>query len=289
MPKKCLAAVLWCTSSVWCPGLLAQTTPTDIFQKAPPHIDEALRARVGKFLQAHVDGKYRVANEVVADDSKDFYFAMNKQRYLSYDIVKIDYTDDFTKATVLATVEVNWRPSARFPNARVKAPYKTLWKSIEGEWFWYTYDTGEWETPFGKMKVGGESPELSDPAAAVIAQIKGMDGNAILNQIKASKTDIALKCYEKSSDTVEITNGMPGVVSLKLESSPVAGLEMKLDRVQLKQGETARLSFEYVPPTPQAKSPAIAVLRVEPIGHMVQFNINFAIPPELEKQLQKSR
>src|SRR5688572_11257827 len=110
MQNKWLAAALWCSS------VFAQGVPTDIFQKAPPYVDEALRSRVSEFLQAHVDGKFRLANEIVAEDSKDMYFAMEKHRYLSFEIVRIDYTNDFTRATVLATVEVNWRPSARFPN-----------------------------------------------------------------------------------------------------------------------------------------------------------------------------
>jgi hypothetical protein len=275
---------------MWSSSVFSQSTPTDIFQKAPPHIDDALRSRVAQFLQAHVDGKYRVANELVAEDSKDFYFAMEKRRYLGFEIVKIDYADNFTKATVLATVEVNWRPSPRFPNSRVKAPYKMLWKVENSDWFWYTVNTGEWETPFGKMKVTGEAPaDQNDPAAAVIAQIKNMDGNAILNSVKASKTDISLRCYETSSETVEITNGMPGAISLSTEGSPVAGLEMKLDRVQLQAGETAKLSFHYVPPTKHAKPPAVAVVKVDPLGQRLEFNITFAIPPEIEKQLQKSR
>jgi hypothetical protein len=281
MQKKLLVAAIWCSS------VLAQSTPTDVFQKAPPHIDEALRARIAQFLQAHVDGKFRIANELVADDSKDFYFAMEKHRYLSFDIAKIDYTDNFTKATVIATVEVNWRPSARFPAQRVKPPYKMLWKIENGEWFWYTIKTDKWDTPFGTMHFPN-GPEQSDPAAQVIAQIKAMDGKAILNQIQTSKTDITLKSYEESSDSVEITNGMPGTVNLKVEAPPVTGLTIKIaGSTTLKQGEATKLTFDYTPPTKHAKPPATAIVRVEPLGHRLKFHLNFALPPEIEQQLPK--
>jgi hypothetical protein len=284
MQKQFLAAALWCSA------VFAQSTPTDVFQKAPPHIDEALRARVSAFLQAHVDGKYRIANELVADDSKDAYFAMEKRRFLSFEILRIDYTDNFTKATVVAMVEVNWRPSPRFPNTRMKPPYKMLWKAEpDGQWYWYTENTGEWETPFGKMKVPGTGGEQNDPAATVIEQLRNMDGKAILNQVKANKTDVALRCYEASTDTVEVTNNMQGAVSLRVEGTPVVGLEIKLDRDELKAGETARVTFAYTPPTKESKPPAVAVIRVDPIGHALRFNVNFAIPPEVEKQLQKSK
>jgi hypothetical protein len=289
MPKKLLATTVVYSGIICCSSIFAQSTPTDVFEKAPPHIDEALRSRVSQFLQAHVDGKYRVANELVAEDSKDMYFAMEKRRFLSFEILRINYTDNFTKATVVAMVEVNWRPSPRFPNTRMKPPYKMLWKLEGGEWYWYTVNTGEWDTPFGTMKVPGATTEQSDPAAAVIAQIRGMNAQSILNQIKVSKTDIALRCYEDSADSIEITNEMPGPVSLRMEGSPVVGLDIKFDRHELKSGETAKVTFQYAPPTKQPKPPAVAAMRVDPIGHLIRFNLTFAIPPEVEKQLQQSK
>ena len=216
-----------------------------------------------------------MANELVAEDSKDFYFAMEKRRFLGFEIVKIEYTDNFTKATVLATVEVNYRPSARFPTMRVKPPYKTLWKVEDGQWYWYTVQTGEWETPFGTMKVPAQTNEQADPAAAVVAQIRGADPKAILSQVKASKNDIALRCCENSSDTAEIVNGTPGVISLRVEGSPAIGLDIKLDRNELKPGEKAQITFVYAPPTKQAKPAAIAVLRVAPLGTAIQFKVTF--------------
>ena len=63
---------------VSCAVVAAQTKPTDIFEKAPPEVDNALRERVSKFFQAHVDGKFRLAEEVIAEDSKDFFYNMEK-------------------------------------------------------------------------------------------------------------------------------------------------------------------------------------------------------------------
>lgn len=42
----------------------------DLFEKAPPNVDEALRARITEFYQYFVDGKFRDADGLVADDSK---------------------------------------------------------------------------------------------------------------------------------------------------------------------------------------------------------------------------
>ena len=70
-------------------------------EKPAAAVDEALRARIGKFYQAHVDGKFRSAEQYVAEDSKDFFFEMEKQRYLSFREPEISYSDHFTKAKVI--------------------------------------------------------------------------------------------------------------------------------------------------------------------------------------------
>src|SRR5688572_6406856 len=152
MQKKLLATVVWCSCA------FGQGTPTDVFQKAPPHIDTALRARVSQFLQAHVDGKYRVANELVAEESKDFYFAMEKRRFLSFEILRIDYTENFTKATVVAMVEVICSPATLLPNTLMIPPYQMRWKVENGDCYYYTDNTGEWDTPWSAMKVPGVAP-----------------------------------------------------------------------------------------------------------------------------------
>lgn len=273
------------TSSVLCACIMAQV-PTDIFQKAPPDIESALRSRVSTFLQAHVDGKFRMAIDLVADDSKDYYFQMEKQRYLGFEIVKIDYTDNFTKAKVLASVELMWRLSARLPPQRVKPPLQMLWKFENGDWYWYVVETTKWDTPWGTMRFPGAG-EQNDPAAKVVEELRTMDPKAILGKVKADRREIALKSYEKATDSVEISNGLQGPISLRLESPGVSGLDAKLDRTELKAGETARLTFHYSPVTKEPKPPAKALVHVEPTGQRLQFEITFAIPPEVQKALPK--
>ncbi|MBM3748697.1 MAG: hypothetical protein FJW34_23225, partial [Acidobacteria bacterium] len=87
--------------------LLWLQNPADLFQKAPPAVDEAVRARVKQFFQAHVDGKFRAAAEVVAEDSQDAFFAANKPRCYSFEITKIEYLDEFTRATAVVACEMD--------------------------------------------------------------------------------------------------------------------------------------------------------------------------------------
>ena len=61
-------------------GIALAQEAGNIFEKAPPEVDEALRARITRFYQAFIDGKFRLADALVADDSKDVFFAAEKRR-----------------------------------------------------------------------------------------------------------------------------------------------------------------------------------------------------------------
>src|SRR5687767_10820889 len=142
--KLAIASLLAC--AVLCP---AQT----IFEKAPPDVDSALRERIGKFYQAHVDRRLRGADEVVAEDSKDQFFAIAKPAYLNWEIAAINYSDNFTKAKAVVACEIDWA-SPRLGKMRVKQPIVTLWKVVDGKWYWYMEPSKTWETAFGTMTPG---------------------------------------------------------------------------------------------------------------------------------------
>ncbi len=93
----------WVVGAILLAGSAGQDSG-ELFRKAPPEVDAALRARISKFYQAHVDGKYRLAEPLVAEDTKDFFYQANKPHYLSFGITRIDYSDNFTKAK--ATIRV---------------------------------------------------------------------------------------------------------------------------------------------------------------------------------------
>ena len=73
-------------------------------QTPPAEAEQALRARVTEFLQYHVDGNFRKAYDMVAEDTKDDYFNSGKVQLKGFKIDDVKFTDDFTKATVTATI-----------------------------------------------------------------------------------------------------------------------------------------------------------------------------------------
>lgn len=60
-------------------GLYGQTA-TNPFDKAPIEVDTALRERIAKFYQAHVDKKPRLAEQYVAEDTKDYSSRLPSRR-----------------------------------------------------------------------------------------------------------------------------------------------------------------------------------------------------------------
>lgn len=265
---------------VSCAVVVAQTKPTDVFEKAPPHIENGLRESVGKFFTAHVEGKFRQAEEVIAEDSKDFFYNMEKKKYLSFDIVRINYEENFSKATVITAVEVEWR-SPRIGVVRVKPPMTSIWKQEAGKWVWYVVPSKDWDTPWGKMNPGPDNPNK------MMTLFKGVDVATVNRQIAIDRTEIRLRGYEASQGEAVIANSMPGEVQLRVESPAVVGLEVKIDKTTLKSGEQAKILVDYKPPTPGVKPAAAVLVQVSPTGQVFRIGLIFDVQPEIQKLLPK--
>ena len=264
-------------------GLFAQDQKAGSAQ-APPDVDAALRARIDQFYQAHVDGKYRVADQVVAEDSKDAYFAAGKPRYLGFEIIKITYSDNFTKAESVVSCEAEWFFHGN--KSKVKLPATSLWKIVHGQWFWYVLPVTERKTPFGTMhyNTGSQDPTPTAPIPGdpqVLAQ-------QILASVRADKKVLTLSSYAPASGEVTITNGMQGSISLRADiDGRFPGLTFNLSKTDLKAGETATLKIVYEPKDRVAKPALTARIYVEPINQVIPVQLIFSIPPEVEKLIPK--
>lgn len=254
-------------------------SPVDVFDKAPPKIDKALRERVTKFFQAHVDGKFRVAEEVVHGDSKENYYNSEKQRFISFEIGSIKYFDRFKRAEVVTLVEVDWRNS-RLGVIRVKPPMKTTWKMDGGKWYWYVMPRKEWDTPFGVMRPGAD-PKQPGPINIAIP-----DPETLLNQVRVNRTEVRLSSDKASSDSIEVSNNMPGELALRAEEHGIPGLEVKFDRDKLKSGETANVTFSYTPPDNTAKSGRAVRIYASPTNQVYTISVLFAVPAPVRNPLE---
>ncbi len=268
------AALSFTLISVFAAAAFAQTPP--------PEVDKALRARVTEFFELHVDGNYRKAFEMVAEDTKDYYFANQKIHPKSFQITGVKFSDNFAKATVDLTTDQEM-PQAEFRGAVVPIPMTTLWKIEEGKWVWYrdaSHDTRL--TPFGESDLSKITPgDKVSPAdlSKVVApdQLKRMAAD-ILHQAGIDKPEVTLATDKPSSAVVTFHNGQPGTVKVMIAGGKtLAGFTSALDKADVGPNENAVLKLTYDPPA-GATPPAQGTVRliVQPFDQVFDVAVRFA-------------
>ena len=238
--------------------------PNDPFKPKPPaRVDAALRARVQEFYDLHVKGQFRKAEELVAEDTKDFYYSANKTKYLSFEISRIDYSANFTKANVVMLCE-QYIMMPGFTDHPMKVPIPSAWKLENGKWYWYVDQDALLNTAWGRMKPG-PFREKGAPQPPALASIP-TSADFLFKQVQLDKSAVRLKAGESAE--VTITNGAPGPMMLSVPEA-LPGLEAKLDKSTLPAGGKAPLTLRAAK---GAKSGVLNV-QVEPIMQLLPLQI----------------
>jgi hypothetical protein len=261
--------------------------PAAVFGQIPspapaPEVDQALRSRVTEFFQDFVDGKFRLAINLVADDTQDEYFSSPKAEIKSFQIDGIDYSGDFTKANVQMTVKQVWKLKAEgfMMDQVVDSPMATTWKIENGKWvFYHQIQPDGWVTPMGPS-AGFHKPDGTAPIPAKLDDATiAAEAERLLQQTSVDKNQVSLFTDQPSSTKVVFHNGAQGSVNLSVVGSPkIAGLTVKLDKQSVDAGQDAVLEISYDPvagqQTPPPRSLTIA-LEVAPFNQDYPVEINF--------------
>jgi hypothetical protein len=238
-------------------------SPADLFNRPPEDVDQALRARITQFYQAHVDGKPRLAEPLVAEDTKDFFYNGNKPKYLSFEIKRIDYSDNFTRAKAMVLCE-QFVMIPGFTDKPIKVPTPSRWKLVDGQWYWYVDQDELRMTPFGKMTAGPNPPPNGPAGLPAIPTAKDME--FIFQQVKADKAAVTLK--KEEPEEVTITSTAKGPMTVTVAVVP-PGVDAKLDRANIGPGEKAILTLR----AGANASPGVVSLRVEQTNHMIPITV----------------
>jgi len=275
-------------------GFVCAQEAGNIFEKAPPDVDEALRARVIRFYQAFVQGKFRQADAFVAEDSKDVFFAMEKKQYKACEVGTITYSDNFTKARAVTSCDTKYFMMGR--EIPIKLPISSEWILQDGEWYWHVVPMSErttMDTPFGPVKVPPVKPGEEAPPPAVAAPPARPDPAVLLGQLrKAVKVDrdsIDINPTKASTDEIHVSNSMPGSVTLTVDSGGIDGLSVKPAKVEIGANEQATLAVAFDPDDPsircreclshpQSRQAGTVTLRVDQTGQAFPIQINFTTP-----------
>jgi hypothetical protein len=244
----------------------AAQTVQNPFDKAPPDVEDSLRARATEFYQYHLNGKYRLAEQLVAEDAKDGFYAANKPDIKDFRIGEITFSEGYTKAKITIVAKMN----ISFMGMGAKlmdVPFPSYWKMDGGKWCWYIYNDPKRMTPFGPINSDTTSGK-GDPSQA----FKPIDISTISGAVKADQTSISLGTVVAQSERkVVLTNTLSGAVKLSLDEKQYEGINVKLEKTELKGGETTTLLISAKP----GKRPArlsVGVI-VQPVNQMVQIEV----------------
>ena len=266
-------------------GLL-QAQSTDLFSKAPPDVDSALRSRVNDFYGLHVQSKFRAAEKYVCEDSRDAYFDAAKRAVKSFEVIRVNYDPGYQSARVVTNLTGDFFTHQGAMTSVM--PLTSFWKVVDGSWCYYIPPIPkEVETPFGISKKSDSTgaPQLG---AAPMPNVDPQQIQAQLRrQVKVSRTEMKLKGYEKSNDEIEIQNGTGGPIEIGIEAHEVRGLKRTLSATTVAAGRSATLRLDYEPPDPNPKPAYQFTLTVEPFGLRVPIRCIFDIPDKLKDELRK--
>ena len=200
--------------------------------------EKALRARAQEFFQLQVDKKYRQAEPMVAEDSKDDYYTGGKYTIKGFTIQKVELLDN---KNTRAKVTIRAKVTLMMPQAAATdfdAPVVSNWKVEKGKWAYYI-DHSALPTPFGTIKPGGGDGKPTP----FETQLKAPPVAALLEAVKIDRSSVVLKAGAPP-ETVTISNTLPGGVDLEVRSDPLAGLSSELEKKHLDAGEKTSLRLQ---------------------------------------------
>jgi hypothetical protein len=264
--------------------------PQPVF-KAPPEVEQALRARVTEFFQLHVESNFRKAYGMVAEDTKDYYFNNKKNTYESFRITGVKFlNDNFTKASVDLECQQKMQ-RVEFKGTIIPVPMTTMWKIEGGQWMWYRDPDNPQITPMGlsdldKVRAGETDEQIADRLRKLTSpESIAQQGLQIVGKTNIDKPDVTLAMDKPSSAEVTFHNGQPGYVKLILNSGEtMAGFNATLDKVDVGANQNAVLKLSYDPPAGSGSAPksmpqgVTVKLFVQPFNQTFTVNVHFGSP-----------
>jgi hypothetical protein len=236
----------------------------ELFNRPPAEVDQALRARITEFYGYHISGQPRKAEALVAEDTKDYFYANNKPAYLRCEIRKIVYSENFTraKATMLCGMYVL---VPGFADKPLDVPIPSYWKIEDGKWVWYVDQQVRRGSPMGLTMTPGPSVNGAGGPRQSLPDIPTTP-DFLFNLVKVDKSEVELKRGESAQ--ISIANTAPGVMNLEL-SGKIAGVEAKLDNPSLKANQKAVLTLKAAE---DAESGSLQVV-VKPIEQVIPIHV----------------
>jgi hypothetical protein len=234
-------------------------------EPAPPaaDVEAALRSRVEQFYQLQVDKKFRQAEALVAEDSKDDYYNRAKPDIKGFSIQKIEWLENNAHARVTLRAKMTIKV-AQLADQVFDLPVTGFWKMENGQWDWYIDRDLSGQTPFGRMA----PPAANAKGPAERPPVK-MDVATLMNQVTLDGASVTLSAANPVQ-TITLSNNMPGVVNLALTDPKLEGISIEVERSSLNAGEKSAIRFRR---TGDAKSSGVVRVVAAPLNKVFEIRV----------------
>jgi hypothetical protein len=220
----------------------------------PPEVDQALRAQATAFLKFQMEGKFREAYGLVAEDSQDYYLGAVKEKSSSAELQKVEYSDNFTKAVVISASKQTLMMEARpieIPSIRTDR-----WKLEGGQWKWY-HDTSKdtVSTLVGPMPAAPPGSEVT-PGPKLPKEVTLEAGIEAIKKVPPpvsqvptlNRQNMPFTVGKESTEEIVFHNNTPG--EIRVDADLIAdfpGFVVRPKSFQLKEKEEATFRVTFHP------------------------------------------
>jgi hypothetical protein len=256
-------------------------------EQAPPGVEEALRARVNKFYDAFVAGKFKEAYLFVAEDSQDKFFELSKDQYKGCQIVKVAFSENFAKATVITSCKSDWQWHG--VNTVTTFPLTSTWGFIGGQWYWHFVKPTVVPSPFSPTGYVNVPADSTTDNAGLVPKDMAAAARGILSKVGLDKTSVRLMTNQLSQEVIHLRNDMPGEVTVKVDPYNMPGLKVSLGETRVRAHEQTTVFLEWSPDDPAIKCRDCAMklnTRLTIQVHVEQTNQMFPVNVELYSGLE---
>jgi hypothetical protein len=234
-------------------------------EKPPAGLEQTIMNRVHEFYTLMMKQQYRQGEAYIAEDTKDYYYAGSKPDIRSFEVMKVEFSDNFTHATAFTRC-VEPVVVAGFPPTNMTVVIPSLWKLEGGNWYLYE-DPEKIKNPSGlsskiqsTVQAAAANPELPMPKDLP------KDPAFVMGKVLVDKTDVRI--LPGGSQKITIANGSAGPIDLEY-GYPLKGIEAKLDHTKLAQGEKAVLTLT----AGDHAEGGFYYLRVLPTGESIKIDV----------------
>lgn len=236
--------------------VLAQNVP-----KAPPGAEEALRARVSQFYGLFRDAKFRQAEALIAEQSRDIFYTMSKVPISDFRIESIAFDDSFQTAQVLVSCLAN---TPRTAGLGLYVPVTGRWNLIDGQWFLVLELRNS--TPWGP--IGAVTPPESKQAAKLQppprASLETLTSGAF--GVDPLKLVFSARGQQVVVQSVQVRNNLPGLLTLEIEGADLPGLSVIQTGKNIPAQSQISFQLKYNPQVGRLSGAHEITVRVQPLN-----------------------